>query len=87
MTVISQKGLHGLGGLRWQRVICLRNMVQRCLSWKKVPAEAEAESSIEKVWVKYKKNVQEKKKFHTVFGKKRIADGSDDFSFVETDND
>ncbi|MBU1439114.1 MAG: DUF413 domain-containing protein [Gammaproteobacteria bacterium] len=50
-------------------------------------AEAEAESSIEKVWVKYKKNVQEKKKFHTVFGKKRIADGSDDFSFVETDND
>ena len=49
--------------------------------------EAEAESIFEKVWVKYKQRVQEKKKFHTVFGKKRIADGSDDFSYVETDND
>ena len=49
--------------------------------------EAEAETVYEKAWLKYKQRVQEKRKFHTVFGKKRIADGRDDFSYVETDND
>jgi len=49
--------------------------------------EAEAASVYEKTWMKYKQRIQEKRKFHTVFGKKRIADGSDDFSYVETDND
>ncbi len=49
--------------------------------------EAEASTSLEKTWLKYKHRVQEKRKFHTVFGKKRIADSSDDFSYVETDND
>ncbi len=49
--------------------------------------EAEAASVYEKTWMKYKQRIQEKRKFHTVFGKKRIADGSDDFSYVETDSD
>lgn len=49
--------------------------------------EAEAETVYEKTWLKYKQRIQEKRKFHTVFGKKRIADGSDDFSYVETDSD
>ncbi|MFC4656405.1 MULTISPECIES: DUF413 domain-containing protein [Rheinheimera] len=46
--------------------------------------EVEASSQYEKVWVKYKQRVGEKRKFHTVFGKKRIADGSDDFSFADS---
>ncbi|KKO49270.1 hypothetical protein VT06_07055 [Arsukibacterium sp. MJ3] len=49
--------------------------------------EAEANTSFEKVWFKYKQRLSEKRKFHTVFGKKRIADGADDFSYVETDSD
>ncbi|MCC5852347.1 MAG: DUF413 domain-containing protein [Alkalimonas sp.] len=49
--------------------------------------EAEAASAVEKTWLKYKQRVQEKRKFHTVFGKKRIADSSDDFSYVEADSD
>ena len=49
--------------------------------------EAEAASVYEKTWMKYKQRLAEKRKFHTVFGKKRIADGSDDFSYVETDSD
>ncbi len=49
--------------------------------------EAEAISTFEKTWMKYKQRIQEKRKFHTVFGKKRIADGSDDFSYVESDSD
>ena len=49
--------------------------------------EAEASTLYEKTWLKYKQRLAEKRKFHTVFGKKRIADGSDDFSYVETDAD
>lgn len=49
--------------------------------------EAAAQSSFEKTWMKYKQRVSEKRKFHTVFGKKRIADGSDDFSYAESDAD
>ena len=49
--------------------------------------EAEATTAFEKTWLKYKQRLAEKRKFHTVFGKKRIADGSDDFSFVETDTE
>jgi hypothetical protein len=37
--------------------------------------------------MKYKQRLQEKRKFHTVFGKKRIADGGEDFSFVDNDAD
>ena len=33
--------------------------------------EAEAISTFEKTWMKYKQRIQEKRKFHTVFGKKR----------------
>lgn len=46
-----------------------------------------AVSNYEKAWMKYKQRLQEKRKFHTVFGKKRIADGSDDFSYVEADTE
>ena len=49
--------------------------------------EQEAISQYEKVWLKYKQRLQEKRKFHTVFGKKRIADGGEDFSFVDNDAD
>jgi hypothetical protein len=49
--------------------------------------ELEATSVFEKTWQKYKQRVNEKRKFHTVFGKKRIADGSDDFSFNEASDD
>ncbi|EJI84253.1 MULTISPECIES: DUF413 domain-containing protein [Alishewanella] len=49
--------------------------------------EAEANTVYEKTWLKYKQRLAEKRKFHTVFGKKRIADGSDDFSYVESDAD
>ncbi|MCT8125664.1 MAG: DUF413 domain-containing protein [Alishewanella aestuarii] len=49
--------------------------------------EAEASTVYEKTWLKYKQRLAEKRKFHTVFGKKRIADGSDDFSYVESDAD
>jgi len=49
--------------------------------------ESEATTVFEKTWLKYKQRVAEKRKFHTVFGKKRIADGSDDFSYVETDTE
>lgn len=49
--------------------------------------EAEANTVYEKTWLKYKQRLAEKRKFHTVFSKKRIADGSDDFSYVETDAD
>lgn len=49
--------------------------------------EEAAVSMFEKTWVKYKQRVQEKRKFHTVFGKKRIANDSDDFSYVETDSE
>ncbi|CAM5206203.1 DUF413 domain-containing protein [Alishewanella longhuensis] len=49
--------------------------------------ESEATTVFEKTWLKYKQRLAEKRKFHTVFGKKRIADGSDDFSYVETDTE
>jgi len=49
--------------------------------------EAEANTSFEKTWLKYRQRLSEKRKFHTVFGKKRIADGADDFSYVESDSD
>ena len=49
--------------------------------------EAEATTPYEKAWQKYKQQLQEKRKFHTVFGKKRIADGSDDFSYSDADAD
>jgi uncharacterized protein YifE (UPF0438 family) len=49
--------------------------------------EAEAETIYEKTWVKYRQRIHEKRKFHTVFGKKRIADGSDDFSYNDADSD
>jgi len=49
--------------------------------------ELEAESMFEKTWIKYKRQINDKRKFHTVFGKKRIADGSDDFSYTESDSD
>ncbi|WP_423185988.1 DUF413 domain-containing protein [Alishewanella sp. d11] len=49
--------------------------------------ESEASTVFEKTWLKYKQRLAEKRKFHTVFGKKRIADGSDDFSYVETDTE
>ena len=49
--------------------------------------EEPATTAYEKTWLKYKQRLAEKRKFHTVFGKKRIADGSDDFSYVETDSD
>ncbi len=49
--------------------------------------EVEAETTYEKTWLKYRRQIQDKRKFHTVFGKKRIADGSDDFSFTEVDSD
>lgn len=46
--------------------------------------EVEALSQFEKAWMKYKQRLSEKRKFHTVFGKKRLADGSEDFSFTES---
>lgn len=49
--------------------------------------ESDAATVYEKTWLKYKQRLAEKRKFHTVFGKKRIADGSDDFSYVETDTE
>lgn len=49
--------------------------------------ESEATTVFEKTWLKYKQRLAEKRKFHTVFGKKRIADGADDFSYVETDTE
>lgn len=49
--------------------------------------ETEANTAYEKAWLKYKQQLQEKRKFHTVFGKKRIADGSDDFSYSDADSD
>lgn len=39
--------------------------------------EREAVSSHEKLWAKYKMQVSNTRSFHTIFGRKRIADDSD----------
>lgn len=49
--------------------------------------EQPATTVYEKTWMKYKHRLAEKRKFHTVFGKKKLADGNDDFSYVDTDVD